>query len=606
MHATGDEARLERQLVTLRWLVAAFGAAQIGFAVRDRSEDPVFALPLGLALALGLVAGNLLISRSVGRLEGSEDRSRAGALGAVAFGLDAVVLLGLVWLATDGNADPVWVIGYLIPLEGAARWGLRGALLGASLFLGGQVLREVDLPGQPGLHVGIPTLAFRGGMAFIVGAVAGSFGSSLRWQAALAEERAMEAEAAARSAAASADRERQARREVAAFHAAVLAEAAPEDLGPALQATADAIARELGCQALGLLVREQGQAGGIAFLAAGVHGDPGYLKGQRLAPLVDPVAAAAVEGEPVMAGRDAVAPMKVQGEVVGVLHEQAAPGSSPDQERLNLLTRLGDQIGLVLESARLRTDQEATVKRLRELDEMKTDFVAITSHELRTPLAGVRGFVDMLRRRGDELSAAEREEFLDIVLTQTNRLVALVDDLLVVTRLEAGKLSLEPVDIDIAAFLGRLVRVIGNGDANIHLVPGEHAPSRMLVDENRLAQILTNLISNAVKFSPAGSRVEVGWESPAEGTVAFSVADRGPGISDSELSRIFERFHQTERHTSHTEGFGLGLYITKLLTQAMGGWIDVRSKVGVGSTFTVTLPATRGLPEPARPSAAGR
>ena len=298
--------------------------------------------------------------------------------------------------------------------------------------------------------------------------------------------------------------------------------------------------------------------------------------------------------------------MKVKDEIVGALHEQAGPGAVVDRERLELLTRLGDQIGLVLQSARLGADQEATVRRLRELDEMKTDFVAITSHELRTPLADVRGFVDMLRRRGDELSVSEREEFLDIVLTQTNRLVTLVDDLLVVTRLEAGKLSLDPVEVAIGPFLERLVRAIGDGQTPIQIRSSEAAADSMLIDEGRLAQILTNLIGNAVKFSPAGSPVTVSWDSPAEGTVAFTVADKGPGILDSELPRIFERFHQTERHTSHTEGFGLGLYITKHLTQAMGGWIDVRSKVGEGSTFTVTLPATRGLPEPARRSEEAR
>jgi signal transduction histidine kinase len=93
---------------------------------------------------------------------------------------------------------------------------------------------------------------------------------------------------------------------------------------------------------------------------------------------------------------------------------------------------------------------------------------------------------------------------------------------------------------------------------------------------------------------------------PVEGMIAFDVVDRGGGIPRDELERIFERFQQRESSMTHSEGFGLGLYIAKLLTEAMGGWIDVSSSVGEGSTFTVTLPAARNLPEPARPPAAAR
>ena len=320
-----------------------------------------------------------------------------------------------------------------------------------------------------------------------------------------------------------------------------------------------------------------------------------------LPPASHPVAAAAEEGRPTEAGLDLVAPMRVRGAVVGAIHER---GPETDGDRLRLLERLADQLGLVLESARMRADQEATVVRLRELDQMKSDFVAITSHELRTPLAGVRGFVDMLRRRGPDISTEEREEYLDIVLLQTDRLIALVDDLLVVSRIEAGKLTLEPEEVDLHTFLARLARTFGEDAARVVVAPGAEAPERMVVDHRRLAQILTNLVHNALKFSEA--RVTIAWDAPAEGTVAFHVHDLGSGISEADRERIFDRFHQGGHSISHTEGFGLGLYITRQLTEAMGGWIDVRSSADAGTTFTVTLPAVRPLPGPARPSAAAR
>ena len=596
-----DDARLlEQRLVVLRWIVAAFGAVQVGFAIRDRASDPTFVLPLGVALVVGLTVGNVAIAGAARKAEGAA----LEALGILAFALDALVILGLVWLATDGPADPVWVVGYLIPLEGAARWGLLGAALGAAAFLAGQLLPEFGVAAaSSAMKTSAPVIAFRAGMALVVGAVAGSFASLSRREAAEAERRARDAEAAAARAEAAAAKEGQARGEVAAFHAAAIAEPDMDRLAPTLQPTVEAIAKELGCDALGILVRDRGSAGEVGFVAYGVYGDPGYLRGDRLFPASAPVAAAALEGAAVIAPPDAVVPMVVRGEIVGALHERSANGGGLDDERGELLRGLADQLGLVLESARLRADQAATVQRLRELDEMKSDFVAITSHELRTPLSGIRGFVDMLRRRGNDLTIDQRDEYLSIVLTQTDRLIRLVEDLLVVSRVEAGKLSLEPTEVEVRQLLEQVTNGLGEAAASVRIEEGTDAPVRMVADPNRLIQVLTNLVHNAVKFSPAGATVVLRWRTPAEGTVSFDVVDPGPGIPESEVGRIFERFHQRESSLTHTEGFGLGLYISKLLSEAMGGWIDVTSAVGEGSTFTVTLPSARTLPAPARPSA---
>ena len=596
-----DDARLlEQRLVVLRWIVAAFGAVQVGFAIRDRASDPTFVLPLGVALVVGLTLGNVAIAGAARKAEGAQLQ----ALGILAFALDALVIVGLVWLATDGPADPVWVVGYLVPLEGAARWGLLGAALGAAAFLVGQLLPEIGVAvATAAMKTHAPTIAFRAGMALVVGTVAGSFASLSRREAAVAARRAHDAEAAAARAEEAAAREGQARGEVAAFHAAALAEPDMDRLAPTLQPTAEAIAKELGCDALGILVRDRGSAGEVGFVAYGVHGDPSYLRGDRLFPASSPVAAAALEGSPVIAPPDAVVPMVVRGEIVGAIHERSDDDGAPDEERGELLRGIADQLGLVLESARLRADQQATVQRLRELDEMKSDFVAITSHELRTPLSGIRGFVDMLRRRGSDLSVDQRDEYLGIVLTQTDRLIHLVEDLLVVSRVEAGKLSLEPTELDVRQLLEQVTSGLGETGARVQIEEGADAPVRMVADPNRLTQVLTNLVHNAIKFSPTGGTVVLRWRTPAEGTVSFDVVDRGPGVPESEVGRIFERFHQRESSLTHTEGFGLGLYISKLLTEAMGGWIDVTSAEGEGSTFTVTLPSARTLPVPARPSA---
>jgi signal transduction histidine kinase len=594
---TDDLRALERQLVLVRWLVALFGAIQVGFAIRDRGHDPAFALPLGIALVVGLAIGNVAIASSVRRAATSE---QLRSIGVVAFVLDAVVILGLTWTVPSGPADPVWVLGYLVPLEGAARWGLRGGLIGATLFLGEQLLAEYA---RAQVAAGASQVVFRAGMAFVIGAVAGSFASGLRRSAAAAAALAEEATEAAERAAGAAAQAAEAQREIAAFHAAVLSDAQPEHLAETMRATAERVGAELGADALGIVTRGTGPAGEDAFRVAGVHGDPGYLVDDVLSPASSPVAAAATEGAPVLAGADLVVPMRVQGEVVGAIHERSM-GAALTPDRVEVLGPIADQLGVALEATRLRAEQQAIVDRLTELDAMKTDFVAITSHELRTPLAGMRGFVDMLLRRGGDLSEADRTEYLQIVLAQTDRLIRLVDDLLIVSRVEGGALVLEPEEVEVRQILQQVVTGLGEAGERLRLEPGPDAPARVTLDPHRLVQILTNLVHNATKFSPADAWVTVRWAMRAEGTVEFQVSDRGDGIPAEELGMIFERFRQRGDHRSHSEGFGLGLYITKLLTEAMGGWIDVMSQVGAGTTFTVTLPASRRSPLPARPSAA--
>jgi signal transduction histidine kinase len=177
---------------------------------------------------------------------------------------------------------------------------------------------------------------------------------------------------------------------------------------------------------------------------------------------------------------------------------------------------------------------------------------------------------------------------------------------LIVSRVEAGALVLDPAPVEVTVIAQQVVTALGEAGVRISLEEGPHAPAVVTVDAHRLVQILTNLTHNATKFSPPERPVVLRWSALAEGTVVFEVIDRGEGIPADELDLIFDRFRQRGDHRSHSEGFGLGLYITKLLTEAMGGWIAVESTPGEGTTFSVTLPASRPLPTPSRPSAAAR
>jgi signal transduction histidine kinase len=591
--------RLERGVAALRWIVVAFGVAQTAFALRDQAVNPDYVLPLEFVLVAVLAIGNVLLSTVVERATRVRQLRWVGICG---LALDVLVITGLIWTSGASPADPVWVIAYVLPLEGAIRYGLWGALAPVVVNIVSELVREQYLvdrfPGHPYMASAV---AFRVGIGLVVAVVAGLMARSLEREAEKARERAVVAEEAAAS-------ETQARRQVAAFHAAILAGVAEDGVDAGIRSMVQTIGRDLGCEAFAVLMLEEDGDGVTTIVATGVHGNPGYPAGQRFAAGEGRLGRAAVDGR---AGvwedpAEAVVPLRAEGSLIGLLHERSTTPGAIDRERLLLLGRLADQVGLVVQAARLRASQEETLQRLRELDEMKSDFVAITSHELRTPLAAIRGFINTLRRRLDELSGAETREFLEIVDQQTDRLIRLVEDLLVVSRIEAGKITFHPEPIEPGPFLERIVTGMGEHASRIEVSAHEGLPGAMLVDPQRLAQVLTNLLQNAVKFSPPETAVTLDVEAVEHG-VAFTVADRGPGIAADEHERVFERFHQTDSAaTRRSEGAGLGLYITKQLVEAMGGRIELRSDLGVGSTFRVTLPATPVAPAPAPLSPAAR
>jgi signal transduction histidine kinase len=596
--------RVEHGAIGLRWLVVAFGVAEAAFALRDTAQTPGYALPLSFVLVAGLAIGNVVVSTVTERATRIEQLEWIGFLG---FALDVIVVIGLIWTSAVGPADPIWVIGYVLPLEGAIRWGLRGALAPVAVFLVSEVFREISLSERYASHPFMGgAVAFRVGMGLTVAIVSGLMARSLEREAEKARERARTAEDTAELAERSARRETEARRQVAAFHAAILAGVAAENVDESIQSMANQIGRDLQCESIAVLLVDTDADGHRCLVAKGVHGDPGYEREQRL-PLDGPdVWRAAMAGRPELrdAPAEAVVPLKVSGEVIGVLHERASAAGAIDRERLLLLGRVADQIGLVVQAVRLRARQEETLRRLTELDEMKSDFVAITSHELRTPLAAIRGFINTLRRRLDELTGDETREFLEIVDQQTDRLIHLVEDLLVVSRIEAGKLSVVSEPVVVSELLDGVTHGLGDEAGRIRRIDSADLPTVILADGQRLGQILTNLLQNALKFSAPATNVTLLSER-GEGAIRFSVIDEGAGVPREEFQRIFERFHQTDSaSTRRSEGAGLGLYITKQLVDAMGGSITIESEVGVGSTFSVTLPERPATPAPARLSGA--
>ncbi|MDX1660022.1 MAG: HAMP domain-containing sensor histidine kinase, partial [Nitriliruptorales bacterium] len=232
------------------------------------------------------------------------------------------------------------------------------------------------------------------------------------------------------------------------------------------------------------------------------------------------------------------------------------------------------------------------VTRQRELDAMKGDFVARVSHELRTPLTPIRGFAEVLAKRGDDLTADQRSEAAQNIVDRAQRMTALVEDLLLVARLDDGSYAaVDPVRADlhpvVARTVGRFRAENPNRELHLFVAPGT---GEAMADPNRTQQIITNLLDNALRYSPDDTNVEVELRQDGD-DVCVVVTDHGPGIPSDKQQAIFERFHRLEDPLRmRTSGVGLGLFISRRLAEAMHGSLTVESTVGEGSRFTLRLP----------------
>jgi PAS domain S-box-containing protein len=229
----------------------------------------------------------------------------------------------------------------------------------------------------------------------------------------------------------------------------------------------------------------------------------------------------------------------------------------------------------------------------RLVEQMKSDFVSTVSHELRTPLTSIYGFAETLLRQDVLFGEAERQTFLGYIASESQRLTAIVDALLNVARLDTGDLQVHLAPTDVRDVVGELVQTAAQA-ANGHdfVVDLPEEPLAANADPDKLRQVFSILLDNAVKYSPAGGKVTVGVERK-EATVEVSVADEGVGIPQSDQDQIFRKFYRGADADSRvgSGGTGLGLFIARGLVTAMGGRIWVESREGEGSTFAFELPA---------------
>jgi PAS domain S-box-containing protein len=236
----------------------------------------------------------------------------------------------------------------------------------------------------------------------------------------------------------------------------------------------------------------------------------------------------------------------------------------------------------------------------RMLDQMKSDFVATVSHELRTPLTSIYGFAETLLRRDIDFSEPERATFLEYIASESERLIGIVDDLLNVARLEAGTLGLSLRPTDVGEIVGTVVERVRDALGDEARVAVEvDVPDGGLTadaDPEKLAQMLQQLVDNAIKFSPEGGTITIAGRRRAD-SIEVRVSDEGIGIPHADQQRIFTKFFRAEGGAAPSApGTGLGLFLVRGLLAAMGGRISVESIEGKGSTFAFELPVSEPAP----------
>jgi len=226
---------------------------------------------------------------------------------------------------------------------------------------------------------------------------------------------------------------------------------------------------------------------------------------------------------------------------------------------------------------------------------MKSDFVAIASHELRTPLTAMQGSIKTLSAR-ENLTPQERDTLLDMLNRQTDRLAHLVEDLLIVSNIENDRVVVQIGPTDMHVVVDTMLEELGARAARVSCAIGPDLTD-IMTDKQRFGQIIRNLVENALKFSPDESIVRASIHRVPDGLL-LEVSDDGRGINVEDIPRLFDRFYQVGGALRRVgDGFGLGLYITKRLVDALSGQITVDSEVGRGTTFKIWFPDARDASE---------
>jgi signal transduction histidine kinase len=608
---TGELERLratERWISWVRLAAVPFAVVEVGLLSTDYPSGYE-----GLAwLTTGLLALGGVLLYLVSRSEAFDRAPRR--IGVLALGLDTVVVAAFVLIYQYEIGSPVNQLFFVLLVEAAVRYGIRGGvgmpLVIAPLLALAEWSRETRFDNPPHGYQ-IDHVVFPWGLLTLTGLIVGWLVDRLRHESEVSQTEVAAAESLRDELGRRADVMEAATRCARALSSSL-------DLDEAFEAFIRELRGLVPFDRMAIVLEEGGAARVIAV--AGVGADVVFTRGSG-APVGETLLGEIMRaGQPVyrddmndrmypeedefieLGLRCRIAAPLLQGpRAVGMISLVRREANAFKKQELELVALLGRLVASAVQNIRAYEAERSTVEELRRLSALRADFVSLVSHELRAPMASVVGSAQTLRQRWRELTPDQRESFLALISSETERLAALVADVLDTSRIEAGTFSYRFGDVDV----GALVR---DAVAGVELIQDEVRVTADVLgelphvrgDRDRLQQVLTNLLDNAIKYSPAGEEVSVSAYRQ-DSRVHIEVADHGPGVPADQRGLIFEKFGRGATAGSPgTPGTGLGLFIARSIAVAHGGSLELSPNRGRGATFVLRLPVGRASESPRR------
>ena len=584
---------VERWLALIRLIAVPFGAFQVAVATDYPHNYERWAW-----VTTGLFAAGTLLILWLSRRELRPPAQVALGYSALAF--DFAVVSAYVLLYSFDQGSPIRQVMFLPIVEAALRFGIPGAvglaLASTPVMAIFEWLRERRLEPRS-YHVNYVTLQI--GLEILLALIVGWLVDRMRRQSDVAEARAGEAERLRDQLGRRADVLEAANRCARALSSSL-------ELDQAFEAFIRQVRGFVPFDRIAIVLSEEGSAQVMAVAGVGAErvlppGSARPIKGTLLEEILR-------TGQPTYR-RDMqqpgypeeerfrelglrsrfVTPLFLGARTIGMLSLVRSEPNAFTEEEMELAGLLGRLVASAVQNIRAYEAERKTVEELRRLSALRADFVSLVSHELRTPMAAVIGSAQTLQQRWRELTADQRESFLELIAGETGRLATLISDVLDTSRIDAGTFTFRFSDVD----LGELVRdsvaaaEVSSDEVALRADVQDPLPA-VRGDAERLRQVLMNLLDNAIKYSPAGDEVHV--RAYAEnGRARIDVRDRGPGIAREDQRLIFEKFGRVT--TGNTRpGTGLGLFIARSIAEAHGGTLEVASAPERGAVFTLELP----------------
>jgi len=588
----------ERWIASVRLAAVPFAIVEVGLLSAD--YPPGYEGWAWATTGLLAVAGVAFFLLS--RWEGFASSPRL--IGLLGLTVDTVIVSAFVLIYQYEIGSPVNELFFVLLVEAAVRYGIRGGLLMplaiAPLLALAEWWRESKFDNPP--HGYQPDhILFPWGLLTLTGMIVGWLVDRLRYKTTTLEAQVVQAELLRDELGRRADVLEAATRCARALSSSL-------DLNEAFEAFIRELRGFVPFDRMAIVLEEAGTAQVLAV--AGVGAEVVFSRGSR-----QPVGQTLLDeilrtghtvyredmtearyseerefGELGLRSRIA-APLLHGPRAFGMISLVRREPSGFNTQEFELVGLLGRLVASAVQNIRAYEAERNTVEELRRLSALRADFVSLVSHELRAPMASVVGSAQTLRQRWRELNPDQRESFLALISSETARLAALVADVLDTSRIDAGTFTYRFADVDLGALVRDSVAGLSLTQEEVSVVADVHSelPS-VRGDRDRLQQVLTNLLDNAVKFSPAGEEVRVS-AFQQDSRVRIEVSDRGPGVPPDQQRLIFEKFGRGNTAGSPgTPGTGLGLYIARSIVEAHGGVLEVSSGADAGATFTLSLP----------------